>query len=125
MKLKQTPTRITPQIVKMWEMLTCLWNIQHFERQVAKAEENMHKLDAGVNKYLPTYTQTLRDSYTGAITTFKERIEAEEQEYNQHLNELTLMNIKPDPRPGIPELISPAADDDIESFHHQRTCGGH
>lgn len=117
--LHRNPTRITPVIIKIWQMLNCLWTIQHFERQV---EKNRHKIDDllnGAYKYMPTYTQVLRDSYAGAIDTFTIRIEDERTQYNQLLSELLLLSTES--KSDIPEQKIISSDDDIESYHHQRT----
>jgi hypothetical protein len=121
--MKATHTRVTPNIVTTFQMLNILFTIQSFEKKIIQNEEKIKGCKEGAFRLLPTYTQSIIKEYQGAIATWKERIEDEEMAYNKLLNELTLLSL---PKieiniPQLPELKM--YENDIESVHHQNTCG--
>lgn len=125
-----TSTRVSPHMARLWQMINILFTIRSFEMKIAGNEEKIRKCNEGTGRLLPTYTQSIRDSYQGAIDTWKIRIREEEGNYNLLLNQMVAHALYTDvtanpPVPELPEHRTIEHDDDIESLHHQRTCGGH
>jgi hypothetical protein len=123
--MKAIHTRVTPNIVTMFQMVNILVTIQSFEKKILDNEKRIKGCDNGANKYMPYYSG-LKQSYQEAIKTFKERIAEEECAYNQLLNELTLLSL-PEIEINIPERAPELLDhdNDIENIHHRQTCGLH
>lgn len=120
-----TPTRISPQIATLFQMLNILFTIESFERRLLRNEESIRKCEAGANKYMHYYSQ-LKTSYEQANETFRERILQEEAEYNNLVKQIALLSIVPvSISSSIPELTIMENDDDISSFHNKSRFGGH
>ena len=119
-----TSTRVSPHMARLWQMLNILFTIRSFEMKIAGNEEKIRKCNEGTGRLLPTYTQSIRDSYQGAIDSWKARIEEEEIEYNKLLNEMALLCVsESDQLLALPEKRTIQYDDEVDPAH--RRCGGH
>jgi hypothetical protein len=109
-------TRISPHMVRMWQMLNILFTIRSFEMKISGIEQSLRKCQKG----------PLQKQYDESIKIFKQRISDEEFNYNKLLNQMSMLCISDPAEPlALPKNRIIEYDDDPASEYHKRTCGGH